>query len=366
MKSTLTLQVVDSISALDALRPHLAALADACNAGVFDRPGFFLPWARAATLGGQEPACLCLKRGQELVGFFPLFFRRDRKALLARRGGLPTYGSSPAFDLLLAPNENEAEAARLLAQALQHSRWLDLTFANLPAHSRLERCLRQALEGREDHCARQPGQSYLMVEGPRSGEEYLAQMKSKHRGHWRRKERRLREICTIEHVTWRDDVSAALPWVRAIIENSWKFDARMRATGLQLYEAQVKGAAADQSLGLWIARLDDRPVAFSMELVDRDRGHHGYYSAYDATYSKLGPGGPLAFIAIRSCFENGGRRFDTWGNRGYLLQLATQTRETTTLTFTRTGVLPRLCLAAAQRLRGLRHSLTIKKIPPRA
>ncbi len=91
---SLRVEIADSLPALLALEDQLAALAAAAGAGAYDRPGFFLPWARAAVATGQRPACLCLWRGPDLAGFVPVFRRRDWKAALAWRGGPPLFGSS--------------------------------------------------------------------------------------------------------------------------------------------------------------------------------------------------------------------------------------------------------------------------------
>jgi len=365
MKPALRLEIIQSLPELEALHRQLELLAKSCNAGAFDRPGFFLPWVRAAVATGQRPACLCLFRGTGLKGFLPLFFRRDRKALLAQRGGFPVFGSSPAFDLLLAPSEDEAGACALLVQALKQQRWLDLCFANLPEGSRLNRCLSRAFLQRGFEVNSLPGQSYLAIDGFKDSAEFLAQMRGRHRRNWKRKERHLREICRIDQFTHQDDVEACLPLLREVVENSWKFDARMRSIGLPLYEGQVRGTAADQTLGIWFACLKEKPLAFAFELIDPNGGHHGYFMAYNPEFAKFGAGAALAFIAVQNALDSGHSRYDLWSTEGHLRQLANCTRETTVLDICRQGMVPRLRLAVAEQLRTARQMLRTAKPRPR-
>lgn len=181
MRPALTLEVIDTLPALQALRGQLQELADACGAGAFDRPGFLLPWIAAAQASGQRLACLGLFRGRQLTGFLALTFRRDRKALLARRGMAPSYGSSPPFELLLSPEEDEAPACALMARHLVQMRWLDLTFASLPPQSRLARGLMHGFAPLDCQTTRCAGPAFLSAEGVDSGAGYVASLKSRHR-----------------------------------------------------------------------------------------------------------------------------------------------------------------------------------------
>ncbi|MEX0303190.1 MAG: GNAT family N-acetyltransferase [Leisingera sp.] len=365
MKPALRLEIIGTLPELEALHGQLERLAKSCSAGAFDRPGFFLPWARAAAATGQRPACLGLFRRDELAGFLPLFFRRDRKALLAQRGGFPVFGSSPAFDLLLSPSEDEAEATALLVQALKQQKWLDLCFANLPDHTRLGRCLPPAFDRRGFQVSSLPGQDYMMIDGFKDSASFLAQMKGRNRRNWKRKERHLRDACRIDHITHQDDVEACLPLLRDVLENSWKFDTRMRSVGVPLYEDQIRGTARDGTLGIWFACLKGTPLAFAFELVDPNGGHHGYFMAYNAEYAKFGAGAALAFMAVQNGLDTGHSRYDLWSTQGYLRQLANSTRKTSILAVCRKEIVPRLRLAAAERLRMARQALRTAKPRPR-
>lgn len=365
MKPALRLEIIESPAKLDGLHRQLELLAKSCGAGVFDRPGFFLPWMRAAVASGQQPACLCLFRGTDLKGFLPLFFRRDRKALLARRGGFPVFGSSPAFDLLLSPSEEETEACVLLAQALERKRWLDLTFANLPDHNRLGHCLGRVFRRQGCQISRPPGLSYMMVEGFKDNAEYLAHLKGRHRRNWKRKERHVRESCRIDLFTHQDDYEACLPMMRDVLKHSWKFDSRMQHIGMRLYEEQVLGTARDGTLGVWFASRGGRPLAFTIELADETGHHHGYFTAYRPEHLRLGAGAALVFMAVQNALERGNCVYDLWATRGHLNQLATGTRETVSLSICRKGAVPRLRLAMAERLKGIRQVLRTAKPRPR-
>ncbi|WP_082018043.1 GNAT family N-acetyltransferase [Leisingera sp. ANG-Vp] len=366
MKRVLRLEISGSLEELEALDRQLEMLAHSCTAGAFDRPGFFLPWARAAVADGQRPACLCLYRGSELTGFLPVFFHCDRKALMAQRGRFPEFGSSPAFDLLLAPSEDEEETCALLVQALDQQNWLDLTFANLPEDSRLAQCLPLACQRQGFQVNSLPGLSYHMIDGLNDSATFLAQMKGRNRRNWKRKERHLRETCDIHHFTHETDYVSCLPMLRDVLENSWKFDDRMRGIGLPLYENQVLGTARDGTLGIWFACLKEKPLAFAFELADPRGGHHGYFMAYNAEYARFGAGGALAFMAILKSLDSGNPRYDLWSTRGHMSQLANCARATTVLEVRRRGALPRLRLAAAEQIRAVRHALQTVNPRPQA
>lgn len=362
MTSPLRLEIADSLAALMALRSQLSELAAAAGASAFNKPGFFLPWAKAAIASGQTPACPCLFRGTDLVAFAPVFLRRDRKAMLAWRGSLPVYGSSPPFDLLLAPGEETAGICAELAQVLKKQAWLDLSFASQPADSLLDHGLAQAFERCGYPVFREQGPQYLLIRGFSSA-EYDAQLKSRHRREFRRRERRLRETCEVDLYTHESDPQVFLPDIRHILRASWKFNQRMQETGLPLYEEQIMGAAQDGTLRVWLVRSGGTPVTFLFELSCVTGTRHAYFTAYSADAGQLGAGGALLYIAVKACMDDGGGQYDLWSDRDNWRRMATGTRNTGTVLIRRKGVLPQLRLTAAGQFR--RAGRILCKVKPR-
>ncbi|KIC15545.1 GNAT family N-acetyltransferase [Leisingera sp. ANG-DT] len=362
---TLRAEVACSLPELQALEGQLTALSAAAGASAFDRPGFFLPWARAAIAEGQRPVCLCLWRGGDLAAFLPLFRRRDWKAALAWRAGPPVYGSSPAFDLLFDPQLDQHELSSALVQALEQMRWLDLTFENLPESNRLGRCLAQAFE-RGGYCVgNRAGLGYYLVEGVASGAELEAQLSSKNRRNLRSAERKLAASCEVCLSPPDDDPEAAVNVLRAVVSASWKNCPRMRHVGLQLYEDQIRGCARDGTLRFWSASLRGQPVAFVFNLADRGGTHHGYFTALTPNGGELGAGTALMFKSIKHSLDEGAVSFNLWSARHNLKRMANSRMQTCSLRISRASLGARLRLETASQLQLLRQSLRSGKPRPR-
>lgn len=366
MKRVLRLEIIGTLPALEALKSPLDALARACGASVFERPGFFLPWARAAVASGQRPACLALYRGAELAGFVPLFFRRDRKAMLARRGGLPVFGSSPAFDLLLAPGEDEAACGAEITRALEQQRWLDLTLAGLAPGNRLGLLLVRAFRQPEYVVQRRAGGALHMIRGLSGGAALEAQMSGRHRRDWRRRERRMADQCAVTLLKEPLDSAAAIEALRHVVCDSWKNDSRMQRIGLQLYEEQIRGTAEDGTLRFWIASHRGEAVAFSMVLAGPGGTSHGYFTAHNRKGHALGAGSGLLFRCVKESLDAGAGEFDLLSDRQDLGRMANARRQTETVTICRNSPAARLRLAALGRVQLLRQALRTAKPRPRS
>lgn len=361
----LRIEIADSLPALLALEDQLAALAASTGAGAFDRPGFFLPWARTAAATGQRPACLCLWRGADLAGFAPVFRRRDWKALLAWRGGPPVFGSSPAFDLLLAPDENSQELNAALVQALERMRWIDLSFASLPEGNRLARILSQEFD-RQGYSVRQsPGLRYYSVEGVVSGVELEAQLSSKNRRALRSAERKMNGCCEVTLHTSETGPDPAVEILRKVVTASWKDCPRMRKIGLQLYEEQIRGCAKDGTLRFWSASHQGEPVAFAFVLAEPHGPYHGYFTAASGLGRELGAGTALMYQSLKHSLDEGASMFNLWTTRHNLKRMANSRLRTVSLDISRAGLGARMRLSAAEQLRLLRQALRTQKPRPR-
>ncbi|MBY6058091.1 GNAT family N-acetyltransferase [Leisingera daeponensis] len=361
----LRVETVSSLGELQAMEGHLGALSAAAGAGAYDRPGFFLPWARAAVAVGQQPACLCLWRGQELAGFVPLFRRRDWKAALAWRGGPPVFGSSPAFDFLTDPQENQDELAGALIRALERMRWLDLTFENLPEGNRLGRWLGQAFVRQGYSVGRSPGLGYFLAEGVSSSAELEAQLSSKNRRNLRAAERKMAASCEVSLFTQDDDPEAAVQVLHAVVAASWKDCPRMRRIGLKLYADQIRGCARDGTLRFWSVSCQGNPAAFIFNLAEYGGTHHGYFTAITPKGCELGAGTALMYRSLKHSLDEGAASFNLWSARHNIKRMTNSRMQTVSLRISRASLGARLRLEAASRLQLLRQAFRTGKSRPR-
>ncbi|MEW2912745.1 GNAT family N-acetyltransferase [Leisingera sp. JC11] len=361
----LRVEIASRLPDLQALEGQLAALSAAAGAGAYDRPGFFLPWASAAVSQGQRPACLCLWRGLDLAGFVPLFRRRDWKAAFAWRAGPPVYGSSPVFDLLFDPQDNQDELAWAMVQTLERMRWLDLTFENLPADHRLGCSLAHAFEQRGYSVERSAGLGYYLVEDVASGAELEAQLSSKNRRNLRAAERKMAASCDVGLCTPDDDPEEAVKVFRAVVAASWKNCPRMRRVGLRLYEAQIRGCARDGTLRFWSVSCQGEPVAFVFNLAEQGGAHHGYFTAITPKGCELSAGTALMYRSIKLSLDEGAASFNLWSARHNIKRMTNSRMQTLTLNISCAGSGARLRLEAASQLQLLRQAFRPQKPRPR-
>ena len=101
--------------------------------------------------------------------------------------------------------------------------------------------------------------------------------------------------------------------VAEIEAHSWK--GREKTMRLQAGEGRDLLERAFETLGargemlLWLAFVEDRPVAFQIDFVMEDRVWH-YQCAYDERYRHTRAGSILTYEALRVAWERGVREFD--------------------------------------------------------
>lgn len=364
------IEMLETHEALAAAAPRLDALADVCRARAFSRPAFLLPWARAAAGDGHRPACLMLRDGPDIAAFLPLFARRDRKALMGRRLGPPRFGATPPFEFLIAPGCDAGGVAEAFARTVQGQGWIDQSFSQEPADSRIATLWAAQFERpgfRVNHAA-EPG--FYMVRDCDGLKTYLSRLDRKRRKEAQRLERRFLEHSEITLHTGADDLGPLHDDMRSVIEQSWKFSPFMAKRGLPCLEQLVESLAPAGHLRLWFARHEGCPIAFLFEIADDSGSRHAYFNAFDARMYHFGPGAVVLFRAVCTALTEGLRDYDFWGYRDYINRLATDLRETCTLSIERTGAVERVqrgvlaAVSAARRRPGLRTDKEAPANPP--
>lgn len=346
---------VRDFAGIEALAPKLAALADAAGAYTYSHPSFFLPWARAAVAEGQVPECLALWRKRTLVGFVPLFARRDKKALMARRLMPPRVGTSPPFALLAAPGEDIGAIVDIAQRELTASDWADMTFAGEPRDTIFATLWadRYAEAGYRVERPELPP-SYVLRDCP-DRDAFLAGMKGARRKVMRRLERKFLERGSTRCDNGAEGTEAIKSALRAVIGASWKNAGAMQAGGLDLLEALIDSLAAVGRLAFWSADQDGRPVGIYMEIVDPDGTRHAYFNAHDRRPEAKNTGSVLLYRAVMEGLDRGLGDCHFWGSRDYLRHYANDSRQVTDLTITNRGARAGLARAATELVSGIRR-----------
>jgi CelD/BcsL family acetyltransferase involved in cellulose biosynthesis len=121
-----------------------------------------------------------------------------------------------------------------------------------------------------------------------------------------------KERGTVERITDRD----VLRHVGEIIEveaRSWKVrDGVTRfqpGPGERLLRAVLGALGARGEVELWLARMEERPVAFLINLLTPERIYY-YQGAYHEEYKKYYPGGVLHLHAMERAWNDGVREYD--------------------------------------------------------
>lgn len=330
---------ITSFDALRALRAPLNELAGVCRARAYDFPSFLIPWAAAAGAQGQRPRCLVLRQGGEVLAFFPFFERRDPKALFARRLAPPRFGSSPPFEILIAPGADREAVLDAMADAVAGLGWYDQQFRDEPADGTLATCWLPRMAARGARIHEEHLYDYYIISGCADAEEYQTRLVRKKRRELQRQERRFLERGEMSLHTRADDITAQLPDMRTVIARSWKYTPHMARRALPLIEGLIAGMAPEGHIRLWMAHADGQAVSMLLEFADQSGSRHAYFNATDQEAGALDAGITLLFNACKGAVQDGVGQYDFWGYRPYIKQVSTGTRPIRSYGVTRSGAL---------------------------
>lgn len=297
--------------------PHFTALREDWNrlAAAHPAPSRFLSfeWTDAAWQWCRHegsPLILAATAGGRLVGLLPLLERRRRRAGLGGRLQSLAVPDNQAWDLIAAAPDVEAVAALFADWLARHAdRWRELRLRLLRADSPGTAALHTALR-----------RSGLNPALDAIGPNYAIPVTGSWEDYYRGRSRRLKKGNNLianrlaragaPRLEWRrgSDIDAAtLDLLAELSAASWKGD-----TGTTLDHA---GPAAffrrlgEHGLGtdwlsVWILRLDDRPLAAELQLLDGDRVH-GLRADYREDATDLSPGTYLNWKIAEGLFGQG-------------------------------------------------------------
>ncbi len=128
----LTISPVDSLVELKRLEmPWWELVRSAPRPSYYNTPGFLLPWAEWVA-SAWTPHMTAVHRGRELIGLVPLFHRSSSAALFGLGVlGFPVQGPTPPFEIVAAPNEQQAVADALMGSLLADRSWSALWLPHL-------------------------------------------------------------------------------------------------------------------------------------------------------------------------------------------------------------------------------------------
>lgn len=317
------LDLVRTESALSGLEAEWKELHAAANAR---NPFLGWEWTQACLheLGtGATPFVLTLRMDGRLVGLAPLRLERNWGFRVLRFIG---DGRSDYLGFLLHPEAPDAQS-RLLEGLEQHRAHWDL--AVLRQLNNEYSGLASATPPKLLRCARAEGTlaPYVACRGDwetlcATGPGWLKRM-SKALRKFEREGGRVERHTGIEALAHIDELVA-------IEARSWKGEAGVGrfqpGCGRAFLERVLRDLAPRGEIEVWIARVDEHPVAFALSLLTGERILL-YQGAYDQAYRKQGPGAVLEYVSIRRAWEAGVREYDYMsGNEPYKAERTNATR----------------------------------------
>ena len=281
----------------DATAAEWDELADRTGAAPFLRPGWTEAWHAAFGRGGLE--LLTVRRAGRLAGLLPVLRRR----LVARS---PTNWHTPLFGPLAEDDDARAGlAARLLERGCNR---IDLSMldASDPALAELGSAASAAGYRVVRRTISQP--PYLPLDG--TFEDFRAGLAGRFRSEIGRRGRRLAEQGTVEFAFERggERLDALLHDGFAIEGSGWKTERgtaiASRPETLRFYRDVARWADRRGALVLAFLRLDGRPIAFDMCLVE---GGAWYVlkRGFDPELRRFAPGTLLTHAAIERAYDEG-------------------------------------------------------------
>lgn len=358
MTAALTTRRLRSMAALREIEASWWALAGRVSPpNFYATPAFLMPWAESVATT-WAPDAVAVHRGDELVGFLPLFRRRlGRWKVGYDILGFPVQGSTPAFDLLAAAG-TAGDVARAVVDRLARSRdWDTLWLHSIDPSAEANAAF---LEQAAARLHRLPAATTEVL-GVDTGRDTFAAYVEQRDGHqWRelrRVTRRLRERGAVRLRLYpRDDdlsLEEALDAALAVTCRSWKAS---NAADAEMAALRKLAIAADRSRCLRVRLLEIDGVAISqmLEFVFRGRVHL-FNLANDTAFRSFAPGLQLFVDTIEQGFAEGATEIDFASRHRYLEKLASTRRPEIELRATRRNLWARGRATAYFHIRDRRH-----------
>lgn len=281
------------------------ALCDEVRATPFQRPSWLVPWYRA--FAPDDMWFVESRADARLVGVLPL---RKRYSVVRS----PTNWHTPLF----APVALDEDVERSLLEASSHGA-AAVILRFVPSSSATPRLFAQVLGEEEEMSIR----SRSLLSSPRvdvhgSWEEYEGGLSKTMLKTLRRRRRRLEELgrVDVEVVTDPEAADERLAEGLAVETAGWKgrrgtaiaADDRLR----RFYEEFTSNAARTGRLSLAFLRLDARPIAFHLDLID-DGVLYGLKGTYAEDLAPMSPSRILRHERIKQAFESGLRAYEFLG-----------------------------------------------------
>lgn len=272
-------------------------------------------WCRAwwSAFGrGRQPYLPVAWEGSHVIGIAPFTRRRlgGMRVLELLGAGRSDY---PGF--LLDAGRPDVLAALLTAPRARSGSWDVLWLRDMPLDDAGRRGLRDAIRDAGLAGSIRPWDSAPYLELAVSWEEYLARRSANFRSDLKRKRRRL-EAAGAVRVERHREPAAIRDAVRAAAEierHSWKQEsgtARMaEASGLRFFLDAASALGAAGKAEVWLLHCGDLPVAFYLNLLERDRVCY-YSGTYRREFHEMSPGKVLMAEVIRAACDEGYAVFD--------------------------------------------------------
>lgn len=309
----LQIELVDSVERLSEMSPEWEALARRSAASdIFVLPRWLLAWVEAIGCDKQMHF-VCMFKGGELCGLFPLCRRRRGPVRAIYFAGTPRY--SDRLDILLEAGCEDACVDAFVNWLYGRGDWDVLSlrgFAPLSDHAhRLAGALERG--GRRFLLEQEGPQAYIDLRRYEDFDAYLKEVRS---GQVRHNLRRLRRRLEREHeVQWEwAQLSAGLIDEMAELDRQrsirGRHDQAFFCRSLSRdFLAAVGRRLAPEQVRLVTCRIDGRLASYCLNF-DHDERLLSYQSAFDSHYYRDSLGSHTLLEAVWWGFEHGYREFD--------------------------------------------------------
>jgi CelD/BcsL family acetyltransferase involved in cellulose biosynthesis len=292
---------------IEPLEAEWERLADRLGAPPFLRPGWFAAFWRS--FGDGELIVLTSRRSGRLSGVLPLAKRH-------RTLSAPANYHSPLF----APLTEDAAVASELAEAALAFRPRRLSLPFTPDGDLSVAQLEAALAAAGRRLLRRVQQRTPVLDLSAHGDwaSFEASLSRDMRQGIRRRGRQLEAVGTVrlDVVTASEGLEGRLAEVFRVEGLGWKADRGTAILSLpetrRFYDAVAHWAAGQDSLRLYLLRLDDAPIAVNLAVEDRGV-RYMLKGGYDPAYHRHSVGTLLLARSIEEAFARGLRRVEFGG-----------------------------------------------------
>ena len=310
-KKTMRHEIIDSLEGLNSLKPAWTSLlADSyINALPLTHPWMEAWWLNFGA--DKLPQIHCFYKDDVLLAIAPLMQERILyRHIPVKSLASMANGHSPFCDIIFRKNLSDESVQNIVYRIIETSKADINVLARIPDDSVLYKLFRNTERFFNHNVGYQAGLTTPLIHIDTDWNTFYQSKSRKFRKNLTNKANRFQKYdgATIERITVKSSTDPILEEMVQISKNSWKAnignDLATNQNSRNFLYSLVEKFGPMGIIELWIARIDNKPIAYEF---------HATYNGityplradFDDAWKNLSPGSVLEYTAIKTLFEEG-------------------------------------------------------------